>query len=138
MKPFKNARFWCLRGLIEGGDYFSTRPSTAGIIRVRVLFEGGSYLRKYGSCHICVKIAIFVLKTKFSILFCARLYSKLPKGQVILKGLFGILGFFQKINEQIHEQIRFITNSLVCFLEESGDTKSRFEIIWPLIYVLIS
>ena len=30
------------------GYYFSTRPSTAGIIRVRVLFEGGSYLRKYG------------------------------------------------------------------------------------------
>ena len=27
----------------------------------------------YG-CHTCVKIAIYVLKTKFSILFCTRLY----------------------------------------------------------------
>ena len=39
---------YCPRGYIEGGYYFFTRPSTAGIIRVRVLFEGGSYLRKYG------------------------------------------------------------------------------------------
>ena len=35
-------------GYIEGGYYFFTRSSNAGIIRVRVLFEGGSYLRKYG------------------------------------------------------------------------------------------
>ena len=35
-------------GYIEGGDYFFTRSSNAGIIRVQVLFEGGSYLRKYG------------------------------------------------------------------------------------------
>ena len=34
-------------GYIEGGDYFFTRSSNAGIIRVQVLFEGGSYLRKY-------------------------------------------------------------------------------------------
>ena len=39
---------YCPRGYIEGGYYFFTRPSTAGIIRVRVLFEGGSYMRKYG------------------------------------------------------------------------------------------
>ena len=39
---------YCPRGYIEGGYYFFTRPSTAGIIRMRVLFEGGSYLRKYG------------------------------------------------------------------------------------------
>ena len=38
---------YCPRGYIEGGYYFFIRPSTAGIIRVRVLFEGGSYLRKY-------------------------------------------------------------------------------------------
>ena len=39
---------YCPRGYIEGGYYFFTRPSTAGIIRMRVLFEGGSYMRKYG------------------------------------------------------------------------------------------
>ena len=39
---------YCPRGYIEGGYYSFTRPSTAGIIRVRVLFKGGSYLRKYG------------------------------------------------------------------------------------------
>ena len=32
----------------RAGVIFFIRPSTAGIIRVRVLFEGGSYMRKYG------------------------------------------------------------------------------------------
>ena len=41
-------RILVLRVLIEGGYYFFIRPSNGGIIRVRVLFEGGSYLRKYG------------------------------------------------------------------------------------------
>ena len=35
-------------GIYRGRVLFFTRPSTAGIIRVWVLFEGGSYLRKYG------------------------------------------------------------------------------------------
>ena len=39
---------YCPWGYIKGGDYYFTMPSTAGIIRVRVLFEGGSYMRKYG------------------------------------------------------------------------------------------
>ena len=43
---------FCPRGYIEGGYYFFIRPSSAGIIRVRVLFEGGSYLRKYGMLKI--------------------------------------------------------------------------------------
>ena len=38
----------CPRGYIKGGYYFFKRLSSAGIIRVRVLFERGSYLRKYG------------------------------------------------------------------------------------------
>ena len=38
---------YCPRGYIEGGYYFFERPSTAGIIRMQVLFEGGSYMRKY-------------------------------------------------------------------------------------------
>ena len=37
-----------LRGYIEGGYYLLKRPSTVGIIRMRVLFEGGPYMRKYG------------------------------------------------------------------------------------------
>ena len=40
---------YCPRVYIEGGYYFFTRPSTAGIIRVRVLFEVGPYMRKYGN-----------------------------------------------------------------------------------------
>ena len=40
---------YCPRVLIEGGYYFFTRPSNAGIIRMRVLIEGGSYMRKYGT-----------------------------------------------------------------------------------------
>ena len=32
-------------------------PSTAGIIRMRVLFEGGSYLRKYGNYLITTEFA---------------------------------------------------------------------------------
>ena len=44
---------YCPRGYIEGGSYFSTKPSTAGIIRVWVLFEGGSYMRKYGNLKFC-------------------------------------------------------------------------------------
>ena len=45
----------CPRGYIKGGYYLLTRPSTAGIIRVRVLFEGGSYMRKYGSPRLEIK-----------------------------------------------------------------------------------
>ena len=36
------------RVYIKGGYYSFRRTSAAGIIRVRVLFEGGSYMRKYG------------------------------------------------------------------------------------------
>jgi hypothetical protein len=46
---------YCPRGYIEGRYYFFIRPSTAGSIRVRVLFEGGSYMRKYGSPRLEIK-----------------------------------------------------------------------------------
>ena len=36
--------------LSRAGIIFFTRSLTAGIIRMRVLFEGGSYLKKYGIC----------------------------------------------------------------------------------------
>ena len=39
---------YCPRVYIEGGYYFFRRTSAAGIIRMRVLFEGGPYMRKYG------------------------------------------------------------------------------------------
>ena len=39
-------------GIYRGWVLFFIRPSTAGIIRVRVLFEGGSYMRKYGNSNI--------------------------------------------------------------------------------------
>ena len=53
------------------------------------------------------------------------------KGQTISKGLFGILGFFQKTNEQIRFQYCQAKkmNLFVRFLEESKDTKRPFEII---------
>ena len=38
----------------------------------------------YG-CHTCVKIAIYVLKTKFSILFCTRLQHSLEPTQMLSK-----------------------------------------------------
>ena len=38
---------YCPRGYIEGGYYFFTRPSTAGIIRTRVLIEGWYYYEKF-------------------------------------------------------------------------------------------
>ena len=44
------------RGDILRADIdFFTWPLTAGIIRVRVLFEGGSYMRKYGSPRLEIK-----------------------------------------------------------------------------------
>ena len=48
----KKASYIAPRGYIEGGYYFFTRPSSAGIIRMRVLFEGGSYMRKYGKWNL--------------------------------------------------------------------------------------
>ena len=60
-----------------------------------------------------------------------RFRIKGPKGQIISKGLFGILGFFQKnerTNSFLVRQPRK-TNLFVRFLEESEDTKNCFEII---------
>ena len=62
------------RRYIEDGYYFLTRPSTAGIIRVRVLFKGGSYMRKYGTfrlvwyqdSEIQFKLAIHIVYIMFS------------------------------------------------------------------------
>ena len=49
------------------------------------------------------------------------------KGQIISKGLFGVLEVSQKTNERIHRSKK--TNSLVRFLGEFEDSKSSFEII---------
>ena len=50
------------------------------------------------------------------------------KGQIISKGLFGILEFSQKMNERIRRSSKK-TNSFIRFLGEFEDTKSPFEII---------
>ena len=51
MTPCKNAQInvfeYYPRVYIEGGYYSFRRTSAAGIIRVWVLFKGGSYMRKY-------------------------------------------------------------------------------------------
>ena len=54
--------------------------------------------------------------------FLAELSS--TKGQIISKGLFGVLKFSQKRNEGIRLSSK----------KEFEDTKSSFQIIWPLIY----
>ena len=53
-----------------------------------------------------------------------------PKGQIISKGLFGILGFFQKMNEEIRFYYCLAKEpySFFRFLEDSEDTKRHFEI----------
>ena len=48
----------------------------------------------------------------------------LSKGQLISKGLFGILEFFQKTNERIR--------SFIHFLEESLSWKKHYDFVWPL------
>ena len=64
-------------------------------------------------------------------LFQNRLYLISSKGHIIWKRLFGIFRFFQKTNEQIGflycQTIKM--NLFVCFLEESEDIKSCFEMI---------
>ena len=49
----------------------------------------------------------------------------LKVGQIISKGLFGILGFFQK--KRMNEFVVVVkTNSFLCVLEEYEDTKKSF------------
>ena len=48
------------------------------------------------------------------------------KGQIISKGLFGVLEFSQKTNKRIRHSNK---NESVRFLGEFEDTKSPFEII---------
>ena len=56
-----------------------------------------------------------------------KTFQILPaKGQIISKGLFGVLEFSQETNKRIHRSSK---NELVCFLGEFQDTKSLFEII---------
>ena len=51
---------------------------------------------------------------------------------------FGILRFFQKMNERIPFLGLTVlkTNLFIHFLEEPEDTKKPFEIIWPLVILL--
>ena len=58
------------------------------------------------------------------------------KGQIISKGLFGVLKFSQKQTNEFVVVVK--TNLFVHFLGEFEDTKSPFEIIWPLKCLHIS
>ena len=54
-------------------------------------------------------------------------FDEIGKGQMISKGLFGVLEFSQKTNEQIRRSNK---NEFVrSFLREFEDTKSPFKII---------
>ena len=55
-------------------------------------------------------------------------FGRYIKGQIISKGLFGTLGFFQKTNKQIRFFCLTVqkTNLFVRFLEESEGTKKSF------------
>ena len=50
-KLWRNVFKYCPREYIEGGPYFFIRLSSAVIIRMRVLLEVGSYIRKYGTVY---------------------------------------------------------------------------------------
>ena len=54
----------------------------------------------------------------------------ITKGQLISKGIFAILEFFQK-NER-NNSIGKKTNSFVRFLEESSAWKKHYDFVWPL------
>ena len=56
------------------------------------------------------------------------------KGQLISKGLFGILKFFQKrMNEFVFSTIRQKKPEFVrSFLEESSAWKKHYDFVWPL------
>jgi hypothetical protein len=58
----------------------------------------------------------------------------LAKGQIISKGLFGILEFFQKTNERILFYYCWAKNPnlFVCFLEESSACKKHYDSVWTL------
>ena len=53
--------------------------------------------------------------------------NQYSKGQIISKGLFGVLEFSQKRTKQFVVVVK--TNSIVRFLGEFEDIKSPFEII---------
>ena len=76
---------------------------------------------------LCLDSMAFQLGGRLQTSFTRRV----GKGQIISKGLFGILRFFQE-NEPTNSflvQSGKRTNSFAHFLEESEDTKSCFEII---------
>ena len=78
------------------------------------------------------QMLLFFHQTYFSIRFLLprALLAFLTKGQIILKRLFCVFNFFQKMNKNTSHTSK---NEFICsFLGESEDTKSCFEIIWPL------
>ena len=64
---------YCPRGYIEGGYYQSFPVITVGIIRTRVLFKGGPYMRNY---------EIFPLKTMRENL--TELFMEIKGGNILM------------------------------------------------------
>ena len=68
------------------------------------------------------------------IVWLATLLTSAVKGQLVLKCLFDVFGFFQKTNKNKSTWGIIVakSNVFVRFLEELRITKSPFEINWPL------
>ena len=62
--------------------------------------------------------------------YCQNVMNEGSKGQIISKGLFVTLEFSQKTNKRIRRSSK--NEFIRSFFGEFEDTKSPFEIIWPL------
>ena len=62
--------------------------------------------------------------------YCFQYLILTRLGPIFSKGLFGVLEFSQKTNQQIRRSSR--SEFVRFFLGEFEDTKSPYEIIWPL------
>ena len=87
-------------------------------------------------CSISCSSFCSIFYSIFCSIFCSSFCSSFCcKGQIVLEGLFCVHEFSQKMNQQIR---RISSNEFVCFLGKFEDTKSPFEIIWPLVSVAVS
>ena len=80
------------------------------------------------------KVELFHQKTIWWYIFFSMWIKWVFKGQLISKGLFGILEFFQKTNERILFYYCWAKNPnlFVCFLEESSACKKHYDSVWTL------
>ena len=107
---------YCPRGYIKGGYYLFTRPSTAGIIRVRVLFEGGSYLRKYGTYAPPCSMSISMKKCKVILYRYEYLLNKF-----IVFSHQGLITKFHKLSNQCEKNCSSDREKLLKFEAEGRE-----------------